>query len=88
MREALMTLSAELGVIVDFVHELRKKHGITPGSGARGLSSDDAGEVGEFVYHELIVTPDFKGDWDRLENPEFLGKVLAFVEGEQRGLLK
>ena len=93
MREVLMELSSELLGVLDFIHVLRMKHGITPGPGAKGLSSDEMGRVGEFVYHELITTPNFTGAWLQLEDKRFLERIVAFVEGEiasldKRGLTK
>ena len=76
-------VSDEIAIIRDFIEQLRKKHGIIPGSSARGLGSDEMGEVGAFVYDELVRTPDNTGAWGRLvEDQEFLGRVYAFVMRE------
>lgn len=72
----------EVGIVVEYVHQLRRRHSITPGPSAKGLESDEYGEVGEFVYVDLICFPDFTGPWQRLSDPEYRNRVISFVQGE------
>jgi len=69
----------KVAVISDFVHRLRKKHGIVAGSHARGIESNEYGEIEGFLYDELVRSPDDTGGWNRLVEGEFLDKVYGFV---------
>ncbi|MBI3888690.1 hypothetical protein HY311_02770 [Candidatus Nomurabacteria bacterium] len=78
-----VAVTDEVAVIRDFIKKLRKEHRIVPGPSAKGLGSDEYGEIGQFVYDELVRSPDESEPWLRLaKNSELLARVLNCVEGE------
>lgn len=74
--------SSEIKLIVDYVHRVRRDHGITPGPSARGLESDEYGEMGQFVNVELVRSPDFTGPWKELSDQGYRERAASFVQGE------
>lgn len=73
----------DMRIIVDFVHQVRKKHGIIPGPDARGLESEEYGEIGQYVYGVLVCEQEFSGQWGRISySPDFKERVADFVRRE------
>ena len=74
--------SPEVQIILDYVHKVRKDHSIIPGPFAKGLESEDYGEIGQLVNDDLVRSPDFTGRWQQLADPEVMARAVSFVQGE------
>ncbi len=69
--------------IVAFVREFQDTHdNINP----KGMASEDSGDIGQYVYGELILAPAFTGAWEQLQDANFASRVEQFVLAESARL--
>ena len=61
--------------IVDFVRRRRRKAGIDVRVCIKPADEHDFGRIGQYLFNELLYTPEFEGSWDQLSDPQWLATV-------------